>query len=157
MIRRTAWAALGLLAVGCGTAGGAIPEPMGGTVEVSPLEAIDFHGRIETFYRRLVQRRFNALDTFNDPVLRDYFRTPDLFFDYYADLAQALSHAHFEKSRPLAYEVQEFLFEDPARARVQVRFWGGDARPLRPGQVSLIRRDRWERSEDGWWITPGKL
>jgi hypothetical protein len=155
--RSAAWAVLGLLAVACSSAGGAIPEPVGGTVEVPPVEAIGFHDRIETFYRRLVQRRLNALDTFNDPVLRDFFRTPDLFFDYYADLAQALSAAHFEKSRAVDYEIQEFLFEDPERARVQVRFWGGDGRPLRPGQVILIRRDRWERSEGSWWITPGKL
>ena len=96
---------------------------------MSPVEAIGFHDRIETFYRRLVQRRLNALDTFNDPVLRDFFRTPDLFFDYYADLAQALSAAHFEKSRAVDYEIQEFLFEDP----------------------------EWELSEGSWWITPGKL
>lgn len=157
MSRGATWVALGLLAVGCGGGGANLPEPLGGSVEVAPEAAIDFHGRIETFYRRLIQRRFNALDTFNDPVLRDYFRTSDLFFDYYADFAQALSDAHFERSRPLAFEVQEFLFEDPGRARVQVRFWGGDGRPLRPGQVSLIRRDRWELADGSWWITPGKL
>ena len=157
MSRGAALVAASLFSISCAVAGGSIPEPVGGSVSVPPGDALAFHRRIEAFYRRLVQRRFNALDTFNDPVLRDYFRSPDLFFDYYADFAQSLADTHFEKSRPVVFEVQEFLFEAEDRARVQVRFWGGDRRPLRSGQVSLIRRDRWEHSEGSWWITPGKL
>jgi hypothetical protein len=53
--------------------------------------------------------------------------------------------------------VQEFAFEDAGRAQVQVRFAGEDRRPLRPGKVLLVRRDRWERVEGSWWIIPGKL
>ena len=146
-----------LLASACAPLGGFIPPPPGGSVAVDSEAALSFHRRVETFYRRLIQRRFNALETFEDPMLRDYFRSPDLFFDYYADLAQALADAHFEKSRPLAFEVQEFVFEEAGRAQVQVRFIGEDGRPLRPGKTSLVRRDRWERAEGSWWIIPGKL
>jgi hypothetical protein len=126
-------------------------------VAVAPETALSFHRRAEAFYTRLVQRRFNTLETFNDPVLREHFASVDLFFDYYADLAQSLSDARFEKSRPLAVAVEEFLFEDERRARVQLRFVGADARPLRPGMSTLIREDRWERDEGTWWIIPGKL
>lgn len=146
-----------LLGSACAPSGGSIPPPPGGSVAVDSETTLSFHRRVEAFYRRLIQRRFNALETFEDRMLRDYFHSPDLFFDYYADLAQALADAHFEKSRPLAFEVQEFLFEDAGRAQVQVRFAGEDGRPLRPGKVSLVRRDRWERAEGSWWIIPGKL
>ena len=146
-----------LLGSACAPSGGSIPLPPGGSVAVDSETALSLHRRVETFYRRLIQRRVNALETFEDPMLRDYFRSPDLFFDYYADLAQALADAHFEKSRPLAFEVQEFVFEDAGRAQVQVRFAGEDGRPLRPGKASLVRRDRWERAQGSWWIIPGKL
>jgi len=154
--RAAAVAAL-LLASACAWGAGSIPEPPGGSIAVSPETALFFHRQIDAFYRRLTRRRFNALETFNDPVLRDHFRSADLFFDYYADLAESLADAHFDKSRPREFEVQEFLFEGRDRARVQVRFVGDDRRPLRPGTVTLIRRDRWEFAEESWWITPGKL
>ena len=61
--------------------------------------AIEFLDRAETFYNRLIQRRFNTLETFNDVVLRDHFQSPDAFFDYYAELAQTLHEANFERTR----------------------------------------------------------
>ncbi len=81
----------------------------------------------------------------------------DRFFDYYASLATELDEANFEKSRPTGVRVEEFLFESPSSVRVMVRFEGDDDRPLRPTSVSLVRLDRWERSEDNWWVSPGKL
>jgi len=119
--------------------------------------AIQFMGRAQTFYEHLIRRRFNALETFNDRVLRDHFQTPDAFFDYYAELAQNLHEAHFERTRPLDVEVEEFLFENRFLAKVQVKFLGEDKRPLRPGTTELIRLDRWERVEGQWWIRPSKL
>lgn len=154
--RRCTWALLVLLTTACASSG-TISEPPGGSVAVGPETALAFHRRAEAFYRRLIQRRFNTIETFNDSVLREHFASVDLFFDYYADLAQSLADAHFEKSRPLEVEVEEFLFEDRERARVQLRFVGADDRPLRPGKTTLVREDRWERSEGTWWITPGKL
>lgn len=145
-----------LLALACASGGG-IPEPAGGSIAVPADMAIDLGGGTAVFYEQLVQRRVNTLETFNDPVLRKFFRTEDLFFDYYADLAQSLADAHFEKSRPFAIEVQEMIFENTARAQVQVLFRGYDSRPLRPNRVSLVRRDRWQYEQEAWWITPGKL
>ncbi len=144
------------LALACASAG-SIPEPAGGSVAVAPETAVALGGGATVFYTQLVQRRANTIETFNDPVLRKFFRSEDLFFDYYADLAQSLADAHFEKSRPFAIEVQEMIFEDTARAQVQVLFRGYDNRPLRPNRVSLVRRDRWQYEQDAWWITPGKL
>jgi hypothetical protein len=144
------------LAFACASAG-SIPEPAGGSVAVDPETAVALGGGASVFYSQLVHRRANTIETFNDPVLRKFFRSEDLFFDYYADLAQSLADAHFEKSRPFAIEVQEMIFEDTARAQVQVLFRGYDNRPLRPNRVSLVRRDRWQYEQDAWWISPGKL
>ena len=72
-------------------------------------------------------------------------------------MAQALDEADFEKSRPTLVEVEEFLFETPTSVRVQVRFKGADDRPMRLDATYLVRHDRWERDEESWWITPGKL
>jgi hypothetical protein len=146
-----------LFALGCGSSGGHVPAPPAGAVAVGPATALAFHARAEAFYQRLIQRRFNALETFNDPFLREHFRSIDRFFDYYASLAQALDEADFEKSRPTAVEVEEFLFETPTAVRVQVRFTGDDDRPMRPDRTNLVRVDRWERAEESWWVSPGKL
>ena len=141
----------------CGGSGGAIPLPPGTGVAPDPQQALAFYARAEAFYERLSRRRMNALETFNDAFLREHFRSKNAFFDYYADLAYQLSLAHFEKSRPQTVELEEFVFESATQAWVQVRFVGGDARPLRPDSTSLIRRDRWELADGTWWIVPGKL
>jgi hypothetical protein len=141
----------------CSSSSGHIPNPPSGSVGVAGEFAIDFLRRTETFYETLIRRRFNTLESFNDRVLRDHFQTPDDFFDYYADLAQSLYLARFDRSRPNEVEVEEFLFENRFIAQVQVRFVGYDNRPLNPGRAVLIRLDRWERVNGRWWITPGKL
>ncbi len=141
----------------CLSSSGQIPRPPSGSVGVAGDYAIDFLQRAETFYETLIRRRFNTLETFNDRVLRDHFQTPDAFFDYYADLAQALQAARFERSRPTDVVVEEFLFENRFIAQVQVRFTGKNSRPLNPGNAVLIRLDRWERVNGRWWIEPGKL
>jgi len=148
---------LAVFGFACSSTSGHIPRPPAGSVGVSGEYALDFLTRAETFYSRLIRRRFNTLETFNDKVLRDHFQTPDSFFDYYADLAQRLDEANFERSRPNSLEIEEFLFENRFRALVQVRFKGDDDRPLRPGNTGLVRLDRWERINGRWWIQPGKL
>ena len=149
--------AIALFFAACSTHDGPVPEPPGGSVAVSPDTSLSFYVQANTFYTRLIQRRFNTLETFNDPVLRDQFRTENRFFDYYADLAQNLHDAHFERSRPIEVAVEGFVFESSQRVRVQVRFVGEDNRPLRPNKVSLVRLDHWERADGRWWMTPGKL
>ena len=148
--------ALGLVQ-GCAGGGARIPVPDGGGVAVSPDAALSFQKRAEGFYLRLAFRRFNTLETFNDFILRDHFQSPDLFFDYYADLAQELGVARFEKRRPEAVRIQEFVFEDAGSVRVLVIFQGRNGRPLRPGFVELERVDRWEWQAGTWWIRPGKV
>lgn len=155
--RGAAAACLALLGLGCGGPTGPIPLPPGTGVSPGPDVALGFYSRADGFYRRLAKRRMNALDTFNDAFLREHFKSKNAFFDYYADLAYQLSLAHFEKSRPREVELQEFVFETETQAWVQVRFTGGDDRPLRPDTTSLIRRDRWELADGTWWIVPGKL
>ena len=141
----------------CASSSRHIPKPPSGSVGVAGGYAIEFLQRTETFYTTLIRRRFNTLETFNDRVLRDHFQTPDAFFDYYADLAQSLNEARFERSRPTTVQVEEFLFENRFIAQVQVRFVGKNNRPLNPGNSVLIRLDRWERVDGRWWIRPGKL
>jgi hypothetical protein len=154
---RAALAISVLAALGCSGSGGHIPAPPQGAVAVQPATALSFHERADAFYQSLIRRRFNALETFNDPFLRQHFRSVDLFFDYYADLAESLDEANFEKSRPTSVAVEEFVFETPSTVRVQIRFGGDDDRPLRPTSTSVVRLDRWEREQEAWWITPGKL
>ena len=158
-MRRATSLALTLVAMGA-CAGGAPPlEPAaeGASLRVDPEVALALRRRLEGFYLRLAHRRFDALETYGDAIMRDHFQELGLFFDYYAELAQDLAGAHFDKSRPESVEVLEFLFDAPDRARVRVRFRGADGRPLRPGSQELIRTDRWERVAGTWWIRPGRL
>ena len=134
-----------------------LPAPERGAVAVSPELALALRHRVDGFYLRLAHRRFDTLETYNDFIMRDHFASLDLFFDYYADLAEDLAGARFDRSRPTDVEVLEFLFEDAKTAEVLVRFRGDDGRPLRPGSVELVRSDRWEFSEGTWWVRPGKL
>ena len=145
-----------LLALGCATPAGHVPVE-GESVAVGPSTALGFQARAEAFYERLIRRRFNALETFTDPFLREHFHSVDRFYDYYASLATDLDDANFEKSRPKAVSVQEFVFDSPTSVRVLVLFSGKDDRPLRPNDVALVRVDLWERAQESWWITPGKL
>jgi len=156
-VRRVLATAVALAALACASGGGSLPAPEAGAVPVDGEMALSFLRTARGFYGSIVKRRFNTLETFHDRQLREHFRDPDLFFDYYADLAQAFADAHFEKSRPDGYEIEEFLFEEPGRVRVQVRFHGDDDRPLRPDATALVRRDRWELRDGRWWVQPGTL
>jgi len=160
VVSKLALIAAVLLVAGCAPVWAPLPAAEG--VEnpaalLNEAETLVFRQYIHKFYQRLVRRRFNTLETFNDPVLRDTFRSIDLFFDYYADFAQALSIADFEKSRPRTAVVLSFTFDSARSARVLVRFSGKDGRPMRFGTVYLDRMDRWERADDRWWVTPERL
>jgi len=127
-------------------------------VEVVQDESIaEFHARARAFYERLAARRVNTYATYQDRVLRDYFRSEQEFADYYADLANDLAEAWFERNRPVEVEVAELVVEGRGRARVVVHLVGEDAKPLRPGLTHLVREDRWERQDGRWWIVPAKL
>jgi hypothetical protein len=150
--------AFAALALALGACGGTvpIPAPDTGSVAVASQTALGLQRRAQGFYLRLQNRRFNSLETYHDYIMRGHFQAPELFLDYYADLAEGLVDAHFERGRPIEVEIEQYLFEDGQSARVQVRFVGGDDRPLRPGRVSLIRVDRWRFVDGNWWIEPEK-
>jgi hypothetical protein len=138
--------------------GGEVPADESFGVEIVDGPAVvEFHRRAAAFYGRLAQRRFNVIATFRDELLRDYFRTDRAFSDYYADFAQELDDAHFERNVPALLDVLEFRFEGPGDARVRVRVEGKNGLPLRVGKVDVEREDRWERIGGTWWIVPGKL
>lgn len=133
--------------------------PQGDTrygVEVVDYAGVaDFHARALAFYERLSLRRVNSYGTYQDRVLREYFRDEAAFSDYYADLADDLDLAHFEQNRAFQVEVAEFVFDGPGRARVRVRLVGEDGKPLRPFSTDVEREDRWERQSGRWWVVPG--
>jgi len=155
---RAVVAALALAASpGCVRGFQPIPAPEAGSVAVASDVALALQKRADGFYLRLAHRRVNTLETFEDFILRDHFQSPDLFFDYYADLAESLDQANFDKSRPILVRIESFLFESPEAARILVHLEGFDGRPLRPGRVAVSRVDRWEWADDTWWLRPGQL
>jgi len=110
------------------------------------------------FYSRLANRRFDSIATYQDPGLREYFKSEESFADYYADLAQALGRANFEAHRPRAVEIQAVESPEPDRVIVHLRFVGPNGLPLRWWDTQLLRADRWRRSAAGrWQIVPGKF
>ena len=150
-------AALFALALATACASAPTLDAPRGSVAVAPDVALALRHRVDGFYLRLAHRRFDTLETYNDFIMRDHFASLDLFFDYYADLAEDLTAARFDRNRPTSVSVLEFLFEDAKTAQVLVRFVGDDGRPLRPGSVELVRTDRWEFTEGTWWLRPGKV
>ncbi len=133
------------------------PDPSAGVARVEAEPVQEFYQRTREFYRLLEGRRFNSLVTFRDPALRGYFRSDASFSDYYADLAQALADAHFERNRPLRATLEEFQVEGAGQARVRVRLAGESGLPLRWWSTSLVREDVWQRLDGRWWIVPGRL
>ena len=131
-------------------------EPMlghqGESSEVASLEAL---ARI--FYLRVSNRRFNSIATYHDPALREFFRSPEAFSDYFADFVDELTWARFRAERATSAWLLGIEAEGPARFKVIVLFEGRHALPLRWWKVKLVREDLWERIEGRWWLIPGKL
>jgi hypothetical protein len=122
-------------------------------LEASP--ELEFYEQASRFYERLTGSRFNSLSTFRDPSLREHFESDESFSDYFADLAQDLADAHFERYAPISTRVEEFSVDGPGRARVRTRIVGENSQPLRFWNTKLVRIDRWERRNGRWWIVPG--
>ncbi|HUG36322.1 MAG TPA: hypothetical protein VML54_05195 [Candidatus Limnocylindrales bacterium] len=133
------------------------PDPSYGVQEVEAEGIVAFYERASSFYGRLALRRFNSLGTYRDETLREFFRTHSAFSDYYADLAQALAEAHFERNRPLTLDVVEMRLSGPGEAEVVTRIVGDHGLPLRWWSTRLERVDRWERIQGQWWVVPSKL
>jgi hypothetical protein len=111
----------------------------------------------EIFYDRITARRFDSLATFEDPALREFFRSDEAFADYYAAFADALVRSSFESNRPTAARLESMEWVFAGGVEVSVRFRGENAKPLRWWSAELVRADRWEFIEGRWWIIPGKV
>ena len=111
----------------------------------------------QLYYDRITARRFESLETFEDPELREFFRRGTAFADYYAAFAEALTDAHFESNRPTAVHLESMDRTGPRRVRVRVRFRGENALPLRWWSTDAVREDVWDFDQGRWWITPGKV
>lgn len=109
------------------------------------------------FYERVTARRFNSLATYEDPALREFFRSQEAFSDYYAALAEALVRANFEYNRPTAVRLESMVRTGANRVEIRVYFRGENAKPLRFWSTGLVRTDRWEFAAGRWWVVPGKL
>lgn len=109
------------------------------------------------FYGRVTARRFDSLATFEDPALREFFRTDSAFADYYAAFAEALTRSNFESNRPTEVYLEAIDRTEPSRVRVRVRFIGENGLPLRWWSTQTVREDFWDFEGGRWWITPGKV
>jgi hypothetical protein len=114
-----------------------------------PLSAI--------FYERITARRFNSLATYEDPALREFFRSESSFSDYYAAFAEALDLAHFESLRPTHVRLDSIERIASNAVRIEVTFRGENGLPLRWWSTFVTRRDQWEFAQGRWWVVPGKL
>jgi hypothetical protein len=143
---------LGLLASACLWAG------TKGSVEVvRDPEVLEFAQRIEQFYSGLEGRSVNVFHTYQDPKLRDFFVREQEFVDYYASLASQLRDASFRHGRPVRVEIQEFRFQDPQRAVVDLTLVGQHFRGLRFWDVRIQRTDTWRRRRSVWVLSPERL
>ena len=111
----------------------------------------------EVFYQRMVDRRFNSKATYDDPGLREFFRSGEAFADYYAALAEMLELARFESHRPTVLNLLgiERVARNTVRIRIYIR--GENGLPLRWWSTSVVRDDRWEFAQGRWWVIPGKV
>jgi hypothetical protein len=144
-----------LLALACSTS----PTPPEAPYTGGPaLDLERLRALAADFYERLENRRFNSLATFQDPGLREFFRTREAYSDYYAELAFELESARVEASRPTRVAVEAAVRESASQVRLRVRFTGENGLPLRWWEIDLVREDVWEIDETGrWWIVPGKV
>lgn len=154
-----------LLVLGCGLTGygrwGARAQFVGfDPATVNPGGAADYTVLLplsEIFYQRITARRFNSLATFEDPALREFFKTEAAFADYYAAFAEALENANFESVRPTAVRLVRIERSSPNAVTVFVRFRGENGLPLRWWSTHVSRQDQWEFSSGRWWVIPGKI
>lgn len=111
----------------------------------------------QVFYERTTNRRVNSKATFDDPALREFFRDPAAFADYYANLVEAFDRAYFESHKPTAVKLVRIEKVAPKRVKIEVVFQGENRKPLRFWNTRVTRTDDWEYAGGRWWIIPGKV
>lgn len=117
-------------------------------------EVLDFATRIESFYRSLELVPLDIFMTYEDAELRAHFRDHRDFSDYYASLANQVRGAHFRNGVAERINIDEFQFESPERARVDLTLIGRHQRGLRFWQIDMVRSDTWELVEGAWLLNP---
>ncbi len=130
------------------------------TSEADAVEEARFETLIplaKVFYERTTNRRVNSKATFDDPALREYFRDPAAFADYYANLVEALDTSYFESHKPVSVKLVRVERIAPKRVMLEVTFRGRNRKPLRPWSTHVTREDEWEFANGRWWIIPGKV
>ena len=151
-----AWRPAPLSSTERGEYGGRPPEVRGELGSAAgEVEMVERLARL--FYVRITNRRFNTIATYHDPALREFFKTPEAFSDWFASFSDALDSSYFEALRPEHAWLEELDVEAPDRILVTVRLRGQNGRPLRFWTVDLVLVERWEQSDGRWWIIPGKL
>jgi len=111
----------------------------------------------QVFYERINNRRFNSKATYDDPALREFFKSLDAFSDYYASMSEVLERAHFESLRPTAVRLDSMKRVLANRVEVRITFQGENGLPLRWWLTRVQRTDVWEFIGGRWWIIPGKV
>lgn len=155
---------LGLALAAAACAGGGRSQTWGEGGRIEGIEAVATMPGFETllplssiFYGRITDRRFNTKATYDDPALREFFRSPESFADYYADLAEAFDSALFQDHRPTSAVLRRIEPAGEGRVRLHVHFEGENRLPLRWWSTSLDRVEEWEHVDGRWWIVPGKV
>ena len=120
-------------------------------------EAVIFARRISQFYSLLEDIPIDAYFTYENRELRSFFEDERAFSDYYASLAGELRDAAFRNGRAEQVRIEQFSFEQPGEARVDVTLVGRHLRRLRFWERKVRRTDTWRQIEGVWMLTPSKL
>lgn len=152
LARQVASALLPLALAACGLFA---PEPV--PVGVDDVDAVRFAERIQGFYGALENVPLDALITYENRELRAYFADERAFSDYYAALAGDLRDAAFRNGRAEKVLIDEFSFDGPGEARVELTLIGRHIRELLFWERRIRRTDLWRQVEGVWLLTPSKL
>ncbi len=127
------------------------------TVEVDVMDVVRFSERIESFYSALENVPIDAVMTFENPALPTFFASESAYMDYYSSLANQVRRENILNTRPRRVTVNEFRFQGPDEALVEVTLSGPYRRRLWPWEIEVERVDTWKRLDGVWLLTPDKL
>ncbi len=126
-------------------------------IAADETEARIFAERIQGFYAELEDIPIDTLFVFKNRELRAYFENDRAFSDYYASLAGDLRDSAFANGRAERVEIDEFRFQSPGEATVDLTLVGHHMRRLRFWEMKMRRTDSWRQIEGIWMLNPSKL
>ena len=121
------------------------------------MDVVRFSEWIESFYVVLENAPIDAVMTFENPALRSFFGSDSAYMDYYSSLANQVRRQNMLNTRPRKVIVNEFHFEGPDEALVEVTMSGPYQRRLWLWDIEVKRLDTWKRLDGIWLLTPDKL